>query len=170
MGFIKILIILVIAYIGSSILSTRKFVNLKVIMYGIMYLVCMGIIAVTIYATFSLLPIINDSSVSLMVIIIFVLLSLLIILLTKNHILCSIKVIEYYIYRNKFFKNGYSEICKITDIKTLDFHKNDFVYYLIINFKGKQIRSLCFLDNIYSIGEDIDVISYKNHTYAILKN
>lgn len=138
MEFIKILIIVVIAYIGSSILLTRKFVNLKVVVYGIMYLVSMGIMAVTVYAAFSLLPIINESSVSLMVIIIFVLLSLLIILLTKNYILCSIRVIEYYIYRKKFFENGYSEVGTITDIKTLVFYRNDFVYYLIIDFKGKK--------------------------------
>ena len=84
--------------------------------------------------------------------------------------LCSIRVIDYYIHRNKIFENGHSEVGTITNIKTLGFHRNDFVYYLIIDFNGKQIRSLCFLDNIYSIGEDINVLVYKNHNYVILKN
>lgn len=170
MEFIYILIIVVIAYICSSILSTRKFVNLKVLVYGIMCLVGIGIMGVTVYATFSLLPTLNESSVSLMIIVIFVVLTLIIILLTKNYILCSIRVIDYYIHRKKIFENGHSEVGTITDIKTLGFHRNDFVYYLIIDFKGKQIRSLCFLDNIYSIGEDIDILVYKNHNYIILKN
>ena len=169
MEIIKILIIVVIVYISSSI-KTRKDVNLKVLIYGIMRLVLMGIIAVTFYATFSLLPIINESSVSLMIIIVSILLSLLILLLTKDNILCSIRVIEYYIYRNKFFENGYSDVGTITNIKTLVFSRRDFAYYLIIDFRGKQIRSLCFLDNIYSIGENIDVIVYKNHNYVMLKN
>ena len=169
MEIIKILIIVVIVYISSSI-KTRKYVNLKVLIYGIMRLVLMGIIAVTFYATFSLLPIINESSVSLMIIIVSILLSLLILLLTKDNILCSIRVIEYYIYRNKFFENGYSDVGTITNIKTLVFGRRHFAYYLIIDFKGKQIRSLCFLDNIYSIGENIDVIAYKNHNYVMLKN
>ena len=169
MELIKILIIVVIAYICSSILSTRKFVNLNVLVAGIMCLVGVGIgiMAVTV---FSLLPIINERSVSLMIIVIFVVLTLIILLLTKNHILCSIKVIDYYIHRKKILENGHSEVGTITDIKTLGFHRKSFVYYLIIDFNGKQIRSLCFLDNIYSIGEDIEVLVYKNHNYVILKN
>ena len=170
MEFIKILIIVVIVYICSSILSTRKFVNLKVVVYGIMCLVGFGIMVATVYAVFSLLPIINESSIRLMILVIFLVLTLIILLLTKNYILCSIRVIDYYIHRNKFFEKGHSEVGTITDIKTLGFHINDCVYYLIIDFNGRQIRSLCFLDNIYSIGEDIDVLVYKNHTFPILKN
>ena len=173
MDFIKILIMFVIVYICSSILSTRKFVNLKVLLYGIEGLVGIGFMVVSCCAIFRLflLQIINVSSeIVILVLSLLSLLSLLVILLVKKHILCSIRVIEYYIYRKKFFENGYSEVGTITDIKKLVFGRHDFVYYLIIDFNGKYIRSLCFLDNIYSIGENIDVLVYKNHNYVILKN
>jgi len=171
MDFIKILIILAIAYICSSILSTRKFLNFKIVISGIFVLMTIVIVLVSGCASFYLLQKINVGIfISFMIAFIFVIILLVIILLCKDYILFSVKVIEYYLRKKKTFEKGYTETGIITNVKKLGFYRNDFAYYLIVEFNGKQIKSLCFLDNIYLIGEKIDVIVYKNYNYVVLKN
>lgn len=35
---------------------------------------------------------------------------------------------------------------------------------------GKKIKSTYFTDNIYTVGENIDILIYKKHHYVVLKN
>lgn len=171
MDFIKILIFLVIAYICSSVLSTKKFLNFKILLYGIVTLIGIAVVFVGGCVSFYLLQIIKVGVfIRIMIAFIFVILSLVIILLGKDYILSSVRVIEYYLHKKKTLENGYTETGIIVNIKTLGFHRNDFAYYLIVEFNGKQIKSLCFLENKYLIGENIDVIVYKNYNYVVLKN
>ena len=166
---IKLLILLVIFCICLSFLSTKKFVNLKILAYSLMSLIGIGIIFFTIYLLRIMNLVANNIIIYLLILVLCFILLLMNLLLTKDYILCFIKIIDYYIHK-KSLKKAYRDVGTITDIKKLNFGRKDFAYYLIVNFKGKKIRSLCFFDNIYSIGDNIDIMVYKNHNYVILKN
>lgn len=166
---IKLLIILTLFCICLSFLSTKKFVNLKIMAYSLMSLVGIGIIFFAIYLLRIMNLVVSNIVIYLLIFVLCFILLLINLLLTKDYVLCFIKIIDYYIHK-KSLKKAYHDVGTIIDIKTLKFSKKDYVYYLIVNFKGKKIRSLCFFDNIYSIGDSIDIIVYKNHNYVILKN
>ena len=99
---------------------------------------------------------------------IFLILELVVVLLVKNHILSAIRVVEYYIYKKRIFRNGQIQIGRINAIKKLDFYKYDSVYYLVVDLNGKKICSLCFLDNAYKVGDRIEVYSYKKYHYVLI--
>lgn len=86
----------------------------------------------------------------------------------KEHILCAVRVIEYYIYKKRILENGQKQIGKIIEIKKIGFHRYDSAYYLVVDLNGKKMYSLCFLNNIHRIGDKIEVYLYKNHYYIAI--
>ena len=92
-----------------------------------------------------------------------------IILLVKNIFGGIIRIIDYYIHNKAALKNGYIETGTIIDIKSEYNSPTDSRYWLVVDINGKIIKSTYFIDNIYSIGENIDVVSYKKHKYVVLR-
>jgi len=164
----EFLVILIIFIIGG-IISTRKFVNFNVISDCILAIICIGMIIALVYSTSKLIPIINDILINLMIIAVLVGFLIAIILLSKSIILGAIRIMDYYIHRKEVFKNGNVKIGTLINIISEYNTISTTRYYLIVDFNEKTIKSLYFLDNSYNIGQNIDVIVYKNHSYVLLK-
>lgn len=168
MDFIIKLIVIVIVCIISFVLSHQRFLNLKVLVHGIIGIfgiiisfACMGL-SIVILNRF------DGDALIIMVFLVFSILLLAITLLVKEHILCAVRVIEYYIYKKRILENGQKQIGKIIEIKKIGFHRYDSAYYLVVDLNGKKMYSLCFLNNIHRIGDKIEVYLYKNHYYIAI--
>ena len=103
---------------------------------------------------------------------------ILLLLVFKAQITGAIRIIDYYIHKEKVFAQGYKDIGTIIDIKRSYFSRRHHPYrrinicYLIVDYNGEKIKSLYFLDDehpkTYSLGENIDVMVYDKYKYVIL--
>ena len=165
----KVILILMLMILGG-IASNRKMVNLNVILDGIIMLIVICL-AIMIIGAMGLLIVSSDNITLNIVIICFIIIFLiLMVLIAKNIILGAIRIIDYYIHRKEAFENGYREIGTIIKIKSEFNTVNSTRYYLIVDLNGKKIKSTYFTDNIYTVGENIDILIYKNHHYVVLDN
>ena len=165
----KVILIFMLIILGG-IASNKKMVNLNVILDGIIMLIviCM---AIMIIGAVGLLIVSSDNITLNMVIICFIIIFfVLMVLIAKNRILGTIRVIDYYIHRKEAFENGYREIGTIIKIKSEFNTVNSTRYYLVVDMNGKKIKSTYFTDNIYTVGENIDILIYKKHHYVVLNN
>lgn len=171
MDIIKIIIFLILALFFSTFIYSKKHVNLLVISYGILVI---SIILIGIYCFYLVIRLLIIMNFSVWFTIFILSLGLLLlfaaIVLSKSKIYFFLKLIDYYIHKNKAFKYGRIETGMIVDIKRegyarYGYHKR---YYLVVDLNGKHIKSNIFASNKYSIGENINVIVYKNHKYVIL--
>lgn len=169
MDLIKKIIILLLVYVFLSIIISKKHVNLTVVFYGITSIIIAFIEIFLIFAVISLQPIINNAVILLEISALLILL-IFTIILSKNKILGLISILDYYIHKEKAFKNGKIETGIISNIKSEGYGRGEKRYYLIVDFNGKQIKSNYFSYNTYSIRENINVLVYKNHKYVVLKN
>ena len=164
----KVILILMLMILGG-IASNRKMVNLNVIVDGIIMLILI-FIAIMIIGAVGLLILASDNMIlNVVTICLIIIFSILMIFIAKNIILGAIRVIDYYIHRKEAFENGYMEIGTIIKIKSEFNTVNSTRYYLVVDMNGKEIKSTYFTDNIYTVGENIDIIIYKKHHYVVLK-
>ena len=165
----KVILILMLMILGG-IASNRKMVNLNVILDGIIMLIVICI-SIMIIVAMGILIVSSDNITLNIVIICFIIIFLILIaLIAKNIILGAIRVIDYYIHRKEAFENGYMEIGTIIKIKSEFNTVNSTRYYLVVDMNGKKIKSTYFTDNIYTVGENIDILAYKKHHYVVLSN
>lgn len=166
MKFIFIILLIIIGGIASN----KRMVNLNVILDGIIMLIVICL-AIMIISAMGLLIVSSDNITLNIVIICFIIIFLIVmVLIAKNIILGAIRIIDYYIHRKEAFENGYREIGTIIKIKSEFNTVNSTRYYLIVDLNGKKIKSTYFTDNIYTVGENIDILIYKNHHYVVLDN
>ena len=64
--------------------------------------------------------------------------------------------------------NGHKEIGTIIKIKSQFNTEFSTRHYLIVDINGKKVKSLYYIDDIYKVGENIDVMVYKNRYDVIL--
>lgn len=172
MDVIKIIIFLILALFFSTFIYSKKHVNLLVIVYG---LISLFIILIGIYCFYYVIRLIIIMNFSIWLTIFILSLGLLLLFvqlyLLKIKIYFLLKLFDYYIHKNKAFKYGRIEKGIIVDIKRegyarYGYHKR---YYLVVNLNGEHIKSNIFSNNIYKIGDSIDILVYKKHKYVILE-
>ena len=163
----KVIIILIAIIIGA-LSSNKKMVNFNVILNTIDLLIIIILFIMVIVALGSIAFPSENLRFNSIVICFAIIFSIIMILITRSIISGGIRVIDYYIHRKKAFENGYKEVGTIIKIKkeynTMDSSR----YYLIVDLNGKKIKSIYFMDNIYTEGETIDVLTYKNRHYVVL--
>ena len=97
------------------------------------------------------------------------------ILILKNIILDAIRIADYYINRKRAFHNGRVAKGRVIGVEEdgVGRHwsgRGTRKYRLIVDFNGKELKSIWFLDKSYSKRKTIDVITYKNGNYVALKD
>ena len=160
MKVIGIIILIILGLIAS----TKRFVNLNVILDGLLIYTVYIFMAILIFNMSKLLIWNNDEAY----IIIFVILFIIMILVSIGILSGVVRILDYYINRKKVFANGHKEIGTIIKIKSQFNTEFSTRHYLIVDINGKKVKSLYYIDDIYKVGENIDVMVYKNHRYVIL--
>lgn len=168
MKFIVLLIFMILFFI----LENRKFVNLKAILDGIFFLLCILCEFFLFVSSIILLMRINNhhNMIWIILLVIFVFWGLIIftIFLVKNHILGTVRTLNYCIHKESALKNGNVDVRTVVDIKYDAVHKHYLKYYLVVDYKGKKIKSTYFLNNVYNIGQKIDVVTYKKYNFVAI--
>lgn len=161
---ILVIILIVLYIIIGVIASSKKFVNLNVILDGVEIYIAYILMAILIY-NMSKFLFFNNNEVY---IIIFVILFIIMILVSIGILSGVVRILDYYINRKKVFANGHKEIGTIIKIKSQFNTEFSTRHYLIVDINGKKVKSLYYIDDIYKVGENIDVMVYKNRYDVIL--
>ncbi len=161
---ILVIVLIVLYIIIGVIASSKKFVNLNVILDGVEIYIAYILMAILIY-NMSKFLFFNNNEVY---IIIFVILFIIMILVSIGILSGVVRILDYYINRKKVFANGHKEIGTIIKIKSQFNTEFSTRHYLIVDINGKKVKSLYYIDDIYKVGENIDVMVYKNRYDVIL--
>ena len=161
---ILVIVLIVLYIIIVVIASSKKFVNLNVILDGVEIYIAYILMAILIY-NMSKFLFFNNNEVY---IIIFVILFIIMILVSIGILSGVVRILDYYINRKKVFANGHKEIGTIIKIKSQFNTEFSTRHYLIVDINGKKVKSLYYIDDIYKVGENIDVMVYKNRYEVIL--
>ena len=142
--------------------------NLHTIYRGSSYIciLIMYIVLVTSYLT-----LFKNSSIAYFFIFLFIIPFIILLLVYKSELEGLFRVIDYYLNNENAFQYGYEDTATIVDIKKVRIGKygsSSKKYYLIANYNGEKIKSLYFINPIYSIGESIKIMVYKNRKYIVL--
>lgn len=161
---ILVIVLIVLYIIIGVIASSKKFVNLNVILDGVEIYIAYILMAILIY-NMSKFLFFNNNEVY---IIIFVILFIIMILVSIGILSGVVRILDYYINRKKVFANGHKEIGTIIKRKSQFNTEFSTRHYLIVDINGKKVKSLYYIDDIYKVGENIDVMVYKNRYDVIL--
>lgn len=140
--------------------------NLHTIYRGSFY-ICILITYVVL--VFHFLALFKTSSIAYIFIFLFIIPFIILLLVYKSELEGTFRIIYYYINNENAFQYGYEDIATIVDIKKVRVGRHGSKkYYLLANYNGEKIKSLYFINPIYSVGENIKVMVYKNHKYIVL--
>lgn len=167
MKFIAIIMLILLVLVLNF--FENKYVRLSMVLHSMfimgIILLLNGIILVFIYVFFNELPL----GLKLFLIII----SILPVIFMREYIDHTIRILDFYIYKRKMLEKGIIKKGVIREIKSYGFYiRRINGYYLIVDFDGKKIKSIplskCYLNKLYNIGDEIDVIVYRNKKYVIV--
>ena len=167
----KLIIIIILGVIGY-ILQDKKNVNKKAIIDCIFFIIIIGFLLVTDILILNLaISIFRPYDINLIIFLIFIFggLTLLVILLLKNHIYGGIRTINYLLNKNNYITNGTQVTGIIIDIKHESTSKYYIKYYLIVEIENKIVKSTYYLEKEkYRIGEQIKLLKYNNKYLVLL--
>lgn len=141
MNLITIIAIIILAYILDFFI--KKYVKLSMILTTII------IVALIIVVDSCLFMAIFVSEISvklpIMLKLIIIIISILPIICIKGYISHTIRILDFYINKNKLLEMGYIEKGTIQEIKSYGLRQHSLDgYYLIVDFNGEKIKSIPF--------------------------
>lgn len=197
-NLIAIIVIIILAYILDFLI--KKYVKLSMVLITIILVALIIVVDSCLFMAIF----ISEISVKLpiMLKLIIIIISILPIICIKEYIYHTIRILDFYINKNKMLEMGYIEKGIIQEIKSYRFGRaGRDGYYLIVDFNGEKIKSIPFryyrgeriiktihkivyhdgkfnkekieedlsnMPKLYNIGDEIDVIIYKNKKYVKL--
>ena len=101
-----------------------------------------------------------------------------ILIFMKESVLGAFRIMDYtknknYILECKSISKG--KVIKINSAGKYGYgHRSSFndqwqAYYLVVDLNGEIVKSIFFENNIYKIGQELDVVSYNGRKYVILE-